>query len=68
MFLKIEVIENNIKGSYIVIAFVCEPTEVQTGSILGVSTSNMEMKTVIYCRDKAGKPFKFLASQVERYD
>jgi hypothetical protein len=62
--LKIEVIVNGEKKSFNLVQLVNEPQVVGDG-ILGAKT---EMVTMAYCYDKAHKPFKFPASQIERYD
>lgn len=56
---------NNQTGapiSYTLVAFVVE--DVVTEGII----NKTERKAVVYCFDKARLPFKFLASQIERYD
>jgi hypothetical protein len=62
--LKIEVVLNGEKKSFTLVQLVNEPVVIANG-VLGAKT---EMVTMAYCYDKSHKPFKFPASQIERYD
>ena len=63
MFLRIQVTNKDGKKVDYIITFTgSEDIEIK-GLI-----NKMVQKVVVYCRDKSGAPFKFLAEEIERYD